>query len=63
MDPCKCVPDCNNLYVPCVLRRAEVNTCDCSKFTTEMWIGSDELRVWIGRNMKVAVASVSRMAE
>eukprot|EP00983_Pelagomonas_calceolata_P059565 1145967-Pelagomonas_calceolata.AAC.1 len=23
---------------------ADVNTCGCSKFTTEMWIGNDELR-------------------
>eukprot|EP00983_Pelagomonas_calceolata_P118127 1160476-Pelagomonas_calceolata.AAC.1 len=54
-----CVPDCNNLKVPSVLKEryflvgaglwivvAKVGTSNGSNFTTEMWIGSDEFRIW-----------------
>eukprot|EP00983_Pelagomonas_calceolata_P037493 1136352-Pelagomonas_calceolata.AAC.1 len=72
MNPCSCVPDCNNLKE---CSGKEVGTRNGSKFTTEMWVGSDEFGIGIimccphtGRSMKVAAASVStqtllRMAE
>eukprot|EP00983_Pelagomonas_calceolata_P028463 891241-Pelagomonas_calceolata.AAC.1 len=52
---------CMGKKVPGVLRKgyflvegglwvvaAKVDTCDCSKFTTEMWIGSDEFGIGVG---------------
>eukprot|EP00983_Pelagomonas_calceolata_P069159 1150275-Pelagomonas_calceolata.AAC.1 len=58
MNPCSCVPDCNDLEVPGVLRKGyflveggswivveKVGTSNNSKFTTEMWIGSDTFEI------------------
>eukprot|EP00983_Pelagomonas_calceolata_P091712 1157580-Pelagomonas_calceolata.AAC.2 len=49
-DPCSCVPDCNNLWVPGVLREVlPVGAGLWIVVAKEMWIGSDEFgigRAW-----------------